>query len=210
MAETSGPADSSGTVYLLHLDPPLKHARHYLGWTSNLDRRLEAHRSGRGARLMEVVKEAGGTFRLARTWVGSKSLERAIKDRKEAPKLCPVCTPEPPSMSRGRSATVSPQQEAVPAVEAGIGPVPDPPAWQPFFGRPAGPDAYAACLPITDRLISGWRAELDNTAEPEAELELEPLPTCRTRPHRVVPCQPGAKVNVQQVQRIERRYQHRP
>jgi predicted GIY-YIG superfamily endonuclease len=101
-----------GTVYLLHLDPPVKHARHYTGWTSNLEERLEAHRSGRGARLMEVVKEAGGTFRVARTWPGSRDLERAIKDRKEAPKLCPECTASPRPLATGRS--------AAPAIPAGI------------------------------------------------------------------------------------------
>jgi predicted GIY-YIG superfamily endonuclease len=97
----------AGTVYLLHLDPPLKHARHYTGWTSNLDERLEAHRTGRGARLMEVVKEAGGTFRLARTWDGPRDLERAIKNHHNAPRLCPVCSPCPRPLSRGRSAALA-------------------------------------------------------------------------------------------------------
>jgi len=93
-----------GTVYLLHLDPPFKHARHYIGWTSDLGQRLEAHRAGRGARLMEVVKGAGGTFQLVRTWTGPRALERAIKDRKEAPKLCPTCSERPRPLARGRSA----------------------------------------------------------------------------------------------------------
>jgi hypothetical protein len=96
-----------GTVYLLHLDPPFKHARHYTGWTANLEERLEAHRSGRGARLMEVVKDAGGSFRVARTWPGSRDLERAIKNRKEAPKLCPVCSASPRPLARGRSAALA-------------------------------------------------------------------------------------------------------
>ena len=47
-----------GTVYLLHFDQAVSdHARHYLGWASDLAVRLEAHREGRGARLMEVVAE---------------------------------------------------------------------------------------------------------------------------------------------------------
>jgi predicted GIY-YIG superfamily endonuclease len=100
----SRPETDPGTVYLLHLDPPYRHARHYVGWTRDLAARLDAHRAGQGARLMEVVKQAGGTFRLARTWPGGRDRERAIKNRHEAPKLCPECSPHPRPVERGRSA----------------------------------------------------------------------------------------------------------
>ena len=179
MTDRDKPANGDGTVYLLHLDPPVKHARHYTGWTANLDQRLEAHRSGRGARLMEVVKEAGGTFRLVRTWPGSRSTERAIKNQKAAPKLCPECSPQPRPLARGRAADVSPHRDAAPAPVADL--VPAPGAWlSPSWpARPAASDVYADLLPVTDGLISGWRAELDNASpqpEREAELELEALP----------------------------------
>jgi predicted GIY-YIG superfamily endonuclease len=182
MPESRKPADA-GTVYLLHLDPPVKHARHYVGYTSKgVEQRLEAHRAGRGARLLEVVKEAGGTFRLTRTWPGSRALERAIKDRKNAPKLCPECTPQPLPVTRGRAADARAQPEAAPATadrpEAApatdVVPEPDPEAWlMPWPARPAGPDAYADLLPVTDELISAWRSEPEPIRE--AELELEPL-----------------------------------
>ena len=36
-----------GTVYLLHFERPYKgKMRHYLGWTSDLERRLANHRQG--------------------------------------------------------------------------------------------------------------------------------------------------------------------
>jgi predicted GIY-YIG superfamily endonuclease len=95
-----------GTVYLIHLDVPYKHARHYTGWTANLDARLQAHRDGRGARLMEVITAAGITWRLARTWPGGRDRERAIKNRHEAPRLCPFCTPDPYPVTAGRSAAI--------------------------------------------------------------------------------------------------------
>jgi predicted GIY-YIG superfamily endonuclease len=82
-----------GTVYLIHFDVAYKHARHYLGWTLDLLARLQAHRDGRGARLMEVITEAGITWQLARTWPGGRDRERAIKNRHEAPRLCPLCSP---------------------------------------------------------------------------------------------------------------------
>ena len=48
-----------GVVYLIHFDEPFQHARHYLGYTKNLDTRLAAHRAGSGARLMKVISEQG-------------------------------------------------------------------------------------------------------------------------------------------------------
>ena len=84
MAQTS-------TVYLLHFSEPLHHARHYLGSTANLDARLAEHRSGQGARLMEVVTGLGIGFELARTWTGDRKLERKLKRQHNAPRLCPNC-----------------------------------------------------------------------------------------------------------------------
>lgn len=83
-----------GTVYLIHFDKPLKHARHYIGWTMNLEQRVGAHESGRGSRLLEIVGAAGIAFRVVRTWPGSRKLERKLKNRKYAPRICPVCIEE--------------------------------------------------------------------------------------------------------------------
>jgi predicted GIY-YIG superfamily endonuclease len=83
----------TSTVYLLHFSTPLYHARHYLGSTSNLDQRLDEHRRGQGARLLEVITELGIGFEVARTWTGDRKLERTLKARKNAPRLCPVCSP---------------------------------------------------------------------------------------------------------------------
>jgi predicted GIY-YIG superfamily endonuclease len=102
-----------GTVYLIHLDAAYKHARHYIGWTADLDTRLEAHRNGRGARLMEVITDAGITWRLARTWPGGRDRERAIKDRHNAPRLCPVCSPQPQPVKTGRSSVIATARQPV-------------------------------------------------------------------------------------------------
>ena len=82
----------AGTVYLLHFSTPYKHAKHYLGWTEgSIEERLMQHRAGQGARLLQVITEAGLTFRLVRTWDGTRCLERQLKNRHEAPRLCPLC-----------------------------------------------------------------------------------------------------------------------
>ena len=88
-------ASPRGTVYLLHFERPYKHARHYLGFAEDLERRLELHRAGRGARLVEVVVAAGIGFQLVRTWEGDRTLERVLKNRHNAPaRLCPLCRAE--------------------------------------------------------------------------------------------------------------------
>jgi predicted GIY-YIG superfamily endonuclease len=82
------------TIYLLHFSEPYRHAKHYIGFTKDLPARLEAHASGKGARLLEVITDAGLTFKLARTWQGTRKTERSLKNRKAAPRLCPLCNPK--------------------------------------------------------------------------------------------------------------------
>lgn len=90
------PEHLGGTVYLLHLDPPFQHARHYLGWAGpgNLSARLAHHAAGSGANLLLHAAKAGSTWRLARTWSGDRYLERRLKRRGGAARVCPVCRPE--------------------------------------------------------------------------------------------------------------------
>jgi predicted GIY-YIG superfamily endonuclease len=87
-----------GTIYLIHFDQPYKHARHYTGWTSDLEARLAEHASGQGARLLAVVKAAGITWTLARTWTGTRTRERQLHKRGGASRRCPLCgvTPAAP------------------------------------------------------------------------------------------------------------------
>jgi predicted GIY-YIG superfamily endonuclease len=82
-------------VYLLHFDEPYKHARHYVGSAENLAVRLSEHRKGKGARLIQVIQEAGIGWRLVRVWFkGGRALEKRIKRARNHPRLCPVCNPK--------------------------------------------------------------------------------------------------------------------
>jgi len=85
------PTQNTGVVYLICFDQKFKHARHYLGWTTDLPARLGQHADGVGARLMEVVTEAGITWRTSRIWAGDRRLERKLKNRKGSTRLCPLC-----------------------------------------------------------------------------------------------------------------------
>ena len=53
---------------------------------------MAKHGTSEGARLLQVQKERGGSWHIARTWPGGKYEERAIKQWKQAPRLCPDCT----------------------------------------------------------------------------------------------------------------------
>jgi hypothetical protein len=87
-----------GVIYLLHFDRPIGDlsnprgfASHYTGWTLNLPGRLVDHAAGRGARLMEVVADAGIGWQLARVWAGPRARERSLQRSGGAARRCPVC-----------------------------------------------------------------------------------------------------------------------
>ena len=79
-------------VYLIHFSKPYQHAQHYIGSTFDLDLRMQQHEAGQGARLMEVVTDAGIDWEVVRTWNGDRKLERQLKNLHNAPLLCPECS----------------------------------------------------------------------------------------------------------------------
>lgn len=103
------------TVYLLHFErriSPRHTCQHYIGWTPDLEHRLDQHDHGNGARLTAVAAERGIGFELARTWQPHpgpcvmtrngngwahckrcRDLERRLKAQHNGPRLCPICNP---------------------------------------------------------------------------------------------------------------------
>lgn len=79
-------------VYLIHFSKPFHHARHYLGYTEDLKKRLHHHKKGTGSRLLRAVGEAGINFRVVRTWPDADGhFEQKLKKGKNSSKLCPIC-----------------------------------------------------------------------------------------------------------------------
>ena len=165
LADPGGPAPAAtaagSTVYLIHFDQRYAHAGHYLGSTSDLPSRLADHQAGRGARLMEVITEAGISWHVSRTWPGGRDLERALKDRHDGPRLGPDGTPRPNPATGGRAARQAPSPAPAPA--AAPRPRPDPRrrgaamAGQ-FLASQAG--RTAADVEATYGYITGpWRAQ---------------------------------------------------
>jgi predicted GIY-YIG superfamily endonuclease len=89
--------------YLLHFDRPIYRAQHYLGWSTNVVRRVALHQRGKGARLVAQALAAGIDVELVRVWPqADKAEERALKRR--VPKsYCPTCRPAGKGKSPVRS-----------------------------------------------------------------------------------------------------------
>jgi len=85
----------SGTIYLLHFETKIaNHAQHYLGFAVDLPTRLSQHQAGNGSRLMARVHELSIGWCAARTWKGDRDFERKLKNRRNGPRLCPICHPK--------------------------------------------------------------------------------------------------------------------
>lgn len=81
-----------GTVYLIHFHHKLNHAGHYVGYTDNIEKRMSCHQNGNGSKLMKAISVAGISWEVARIWQNvDRNFERSLKNRKNTPKLCPVC-----------------------------------------------------------------------------------------------------------------------
>ena len=100
MARHSPPSGLStipGEVYTLHFWPPfgnpeVQASGHYTGWAQEgrLRGRLTDHALGRGARLTQLQREAGGTWVVADVEPGTKDREHQLKYR-SATRRCSVC-----------------------------------------------------------------------------------------------------------------------
>lgn len=102
MAFLPDPRDQArdGVIYLVHLDQPFHHAKHYLGFVESdlgerLDERMERHRRGTGSKLLRAVAKAGIGWRVVRTWRGTRADERRMKNAKMTPRYCPICSASP-------------------------------------------------------------------------------------------------------------------
>lgn len=81
-------------VYLLHIDPPLGHARHYVGFSTDDDpcRRVEMHRKGAGSKMLRAAVRSGRKLTLVHFWTGAdRKFEAWLHKRRDASKWCPSC-----------------------------------------------------------------------------------------------------------------------
>lgn len=107
-----------GTVYLIHFDRPIPrdkrgNCQHYLGWTVDLPSREKEHRATyfnrhtapllidgkvqrgvtNGVSLIGIANTEGIGWQIVRTWEGTIHMEKKLKRRHNARRLCPICNP---------------------------------------------------------------------------------------------------------------------
>lgn len=89
---------SEGTIYLICMERSLggtgrASARHYVGWTNGVtvERRLEEHRNGTGAKILAYASDHGIAFDVVRTWKGDRHFERRLKKGGNFAVKCPNC-----------------------------------------------------------------------------------------------------------------------
>lgn len=81
-------------IYMLHFEPKLKHAQHYVGITKRhrLERRLEEHARGSGSAIVRAAVNAGCRLFLVKTFAAEGfEDERAFKRKTNNRATCPIC-----------------------------------------------------------------------------------------------------------------------
>lgn len=105
-------------VYIIHLHEPLKHARHYVGSTGDLQERMRCYVAGNAdcSCFMKAVHRAGITWTLARIWTfgcmsaartfeyGFKKSGKNKRRHRDARHQCPFCRAGYLAAARERSA----------------------------------------------------------------------------------------------------------
>jgi hypothetical protein len=195
----SGLAWQVGDVYTLHLWPPfgtpgVQQSGHYTGWAleGRLPYRLTDHALGRGARLTQLQREAGGS------WVLANVERRVTRDREHqlkyrgASRRCEVCRAER-AVENGQITNEQALEragwdratgyergllleifglEAAPPNLAVREPQPEP---KPFVARPApgepSPERLAEMDALADALVAGWKSAPEPGTQAEPELE---------------------------------------
>jgi hypothetical protein len=119
-----------GLVYLIHFDQPIGNpdepkgrAQHYTGHAGDLDARTGDHHGANAAKIMQAVNAQGITWRVVRTWEGTRDTERAIKNLNAGPRLCPVGT-EYPLSAAGAIARAEEVRQAHEAAREAARPLP--------------------------------------------------------------------------------------
>lgn len=91
-----------GSVYLVHFARRYHGKQHYMGFSTDVDKRVKAHKAGRGAPLLAAVTRRGIGWRVVRTWTRKDGFfEQRLKRGFALKELCPVCS-GPRAHQRGR------------------------------------------------------------------------------------------------------------
>lgn len=97
-AYTVYPDKTKGFVYIIHLARPLAGSknRHYVGFSTQVEKRLWHHRNGTGSHFLREANRQGIAYTLCVIFTGTKKDERSLKNCKNTARYCPCCNPDRP------------------------------------------------------------------------------------------------------------------
>jgi predicted GIY-YIG superfamily endonuclease len=81
-------------TYLIHFEKNLGHARHYIGATKDLKKRMMCHENNRGASIMKAVNKKNIKWVIAKIWNKGFDFEKSLKKQKNIKRICPICNPK--------------------------------------------------------------------------------------------------------------------
>ena len=90
-------SDFIGQVYIICFDRPYKSesgrtVRHYVGFATDLNKRIAHHKANTGAKLIRALNLAGIDWKVVRVFKNvSREIERKIKNYKKTDAFCPNC-----------------------------------------------------------------------------------------------------------------------
>jgi|SRR5690242_5011370 len=87
------PDSTKGFVYIVHLARPLagSKSRHYVGFSTQVEKRLWHHRKGTGSHFLREANRQGIPYCLVVIFAGTKRDERRLKNCKNTARYCPCC-----------------------------------------------------------------------------------------------------------------------
>jgi predicted GIY-YIG superfamily endonuclease len=98
------PDKSKGYVYIIHLARPLagSKARHYVGFSTQPDKRLWHHRNNTGSKFLREANRQGIPYCLVVLQTGTKRDERRLKKTHNTAKYCPCCNTNKPRIYKSK------------------------------------------------------------------------------------------------------------
>jgi predicted GIY-YIG superfamily endonuclease len=82
-------------VYIIHIREKIGRCQHYIGYTGNLERRINEHKNHNGSPLLREANRRGIIWDVVvEIPNGDRNTERRLKNHKKASDFCPVCNPK--------------------------------------------------------------------------------------------------------------------
>lgn len=80
-----------GLLYIAHIEPGYRHARHYIGWTADPEGRWGTHLHGHGSPLIRAAVNGLCVVTFYILGEGTREDERRLHKAHNGRRICPAC-----------------------------------------------------------------------------------------------------------------------